>query len=329
MTKIKIRGIYATALTKLFMDQELDVVQPSTAISKRFDMDLKPARGEILIKDREDKQGISVTGTAEASEPVIKILRGLPDITIREKNPLEWLAKGKDQKRIQIFPGFTSYDVEFPALSKLQLDKIRDRIMPTVTGHHRFKIFASKLVEDAECELQISPVRREEIELRLWRFLCTQLRNNAIVGIEHSRPNGKVLQLREGSIIDFIPETRALRLARRFKGGGSYDGLSAAREEGDYGISTFIEGGWSVHHAYYSKSNELKGEYYNINTPVEFYPDRIRYVDLEVDVVADKGEVSVVDCEKLEEAVEQGYISKSLSEKAMEIAGEIIEKIKN
>ena len=69
-----------------------------------------------------------------------------------------------------------------------------------------------------------------------------------------------------------------------FKGRGSYDGLGNDKDIGDYAISTVLEGVWRYHHDYYRLSVELIGRYVNINAPVEFYPDRIRYIDLEVDV---------------------------------------------
>lgn len=325
MTKIKLRGIYATALTRLFLDRGLNVVQPSIAISKRFNLEFKPIPGEVLIKDKEDKQGIVIIGKADGIEPVIEILRGLPDSAIREKDTLEWLSR--DQKWVQIFPGYICCEVEFPALSKIELDKVRDRVTPTVSGHHRFRIFASRLVDEAEHELRLYPERRGEIELKLWKYLYDQLEKNVTLNVEHAKLNGKVLQLREGTVIGFSPEGKVLRILRRMKGGGSYDGLSAAKAEGDFAISTFIEGSWYVHHAYYSSSKELKGEYYNINTPVEYYPDRIRYLDLEVDVIVDKGEVRIIDKNKLEEAVEQGIINLNLAEKALEVAREIGRRI--
>ncbi|MEM2924970.1 MAG: DUF402 domain-containing protein [Methanocellales archaeon] len=320
MTKIKLRGIYATALTKLFLDQGLNVVQPSAAISKRFNLEFKPFLGEVLVKDREDKQGIVIIGKTEGVEPVVQILRSLPDCVIREKDPLEWLS---DKKWVQIFPGYICCEVEFPTLSKSMLDKVRDRVTPTVSGHHRFRIFASKIVDEAEHELRFHPEKRGEIELKLWRYLYDQVGKNVTLGIEHAKLNGKVLQLREGMVIDFSPEAKVLRILRKMKGSGTYDGLNIPRQEGDYAISTFIEGSWYVHHAYYSSSNELKGEYYNINTPVEFYPDKIRYMDLEVDVIIMQGEVKIIDEDKLYKAVEQKHINSSLAEKALEVAREI------
>ena len=66
LPRIKIRGIYSTALTKLALDSGLQVVDPSEKIRERFHMEF-PGHGqyEVLIQDREDRQGIEVKGEAD------------------------------------------------------------------------------------------------------------------------------------------------------------------------------------------------------------------------------------------------------------------------
>jgi len=72
---------------------------------------------------------------------------------------------------------------------------------------------------------------------------------------------------------------------------------------------------------YFRADGRTIGELYNIQTPVEFRPGLVRYIDLEVDVVrrAD-GRVEVVDEDDLEHAVEIGGISPTLAETALTIA---------
>ncbi len=123
-------------------------------------------------------------------------------------------------------------------------------------------------------------------------------------------------------------EDNMLTLKRLIKRGGVYDGINERKEEGDYVITEAKEESWILKHSYFSKSGELKGELYNINTPIEFYPDKIRYIDLEVDV-ANKSFAKIIDVEKLEKALEEGFISKKLAEKALKIAEELIYKLKS
>jgi predicted RNA-binding protein associated with RNAse of E/G family len=56
-------------------------------------------------------------------------------------------------------------------------------------------------------------------------------------------------------------------------------------------------------------------EHTYLNTPAEVYPKAIRYVDLEVDVcIKPDGTVKILDMEKLEKALEKGFISRKLFE---------------
>jgi predicted RNA-binding protein associated with RNAse of E/G family len=69
----------------------------------------------------------------------------------------------------------------------------------------------------------------------------------------------------------------------------------------------------------YFKDEKWKGTYINLNTPVEVYPKTIHYIDLEVDVcIKPDGTVKVLDIEKLEKALEKGFISKTLFEMVKE-----------
>ena len=53
LPRIKIRGIYSTALTKLALDYGFQVVEPSEKIRERFHMELPDdGKYEILINDR-------------------------------------------------------------------------------------------------------------------------------------------------------------------------------------------------------------------------------------------------------------------------------------
>jgi predicted RNA-binding protein associated with RNAse of E/G family len=105
-----------------------------------------------------------------------------------------------------------------------------------------------------------------------------------------------------------------------------YDGLNLPIEEGDYGITETTENSWLVKHTYYSKAGSIKGTYWNINTPVEFYPDHIRYLDLHIDVVQRSGSSPrLIDQEKLEVAVVKGFISRKLAQRAYEVADSVLQ----
>jgi predicted RNA-binding protein associated with RNAse of E/G family len=73
---------------------------------------------------------------------------------------------------------------------------------------------------------------------------------------------------------------------------------------------------------YRDAEGERKGTYVNVCTPVECFPDVVRYVDLHVDVVKHPdGRVERVDDDELDAAETAGELPSELAEKARSVAG--------
>ena len=61
---------------------------------------------------------------------------------------------------------------------------------------------------------------------------------------------------------------------------------------------------------------------------MEFYPDKVRYIDLEVDIVKwPDGKKEIIDREKLREHYEDGIISEKLYKATLRITQEVFERI--
>lgn len=313
---VTIRGIYSTALTKLFTDSKFCIVQPSANICRRFNLqNPRYYPVGVKIKDKEDKQGVIIQGDAEQSELIIKAMKNyLPDMIMR-KTSLE------QENEVQISSVAGSWEVEFPYGSKSSLDQLRASITPTVRNHHRFRIFASQYLDLMERELTKFPHRQQKIEKMLHqKLLFDYFQKGSLLEIEHVRPNFEVISLSRGEITEFNPEKTGVKLKRKFKE-GRYDGLDVPIEAGDYAITEAKEGDWILKHAYYSSQDSLKGIFLNINTPIEFYPDRIRYIDLHVDVIKWPDQtIKIVDKDKLTLSVQSGWVDQRLADKATQIA---------
>ncbi|HDI01570.1 MAG TPA: DUF402 domain-containing protein [Candidatus Bathyarchaeota archaeon] len=92
MTKVRIRGIYATALTKLLLDKGFIIVQPSLVIAERFMMAPIEEEPDVVISDRQDKHGIMIVGAHDHVDEVLRAIRGeLYDAIVR-KAPFEMWA---------------------------------------------------------------------------------------------------------------------------------------------------------------------------------------------------------------------------------------------
>ncbi|MEM1657803.1 MAG: ribonuclease E/G [Candidatus Jordarchaeales archaeon] len=219
---------------------------------------------------------------------------------------------------------------EFPASAKKQLDEIRGSVTPTIDGHHFYKSLGSDvalLVDFAENLISKHPELRSEIKETLQKMtISDSLKNGSKVRFEHIKLDGKVLFL-HGKILQ-NKDDQEIVVKRSFTEGGYYDGLNVPKEEGDYGITRVRVGEWFFRTEYYSKNGEFKGAFHNINTPIEIYPGKIRYVDLEIDVVQlPDGTLRIIDKNALEEAFIKGYITEKLKQKAEQIAEYIVENV--
>lgn len=313
---LKIRGIYATALTRFFLDRGLTIVSPSEVIQRRFGNSrrIDPDRPmDVSIDDLYNAQGILLEGHPEPLDAVIELVRvAFKDAILRKR---------------AIDVHHALIEVEFPYLAKSQLDALRARVVPTIFNHHRLRIIASEDVDLIEKkELAHHPEKREQVSQNMEkRLIWDGYRVGKELGIDHVKLNGRLISLSEGEILEIDPEEKRLSLKRwKFKGRGRYDGLNIPKEAGDYAITQVKEGDWFYVHNYFRRDGQPIGTYYNINTLIEYYPDRIRYVDLEIDVVRwPDGKTQIIDQESLERHLEGGYLSEALKERAEKTANQV------
>ena len=66
MHSVRVRGIYATAVTQLLSENGLEVVQASEPIRERFDDEFEVAPADASIETTRDRQGVSISGPSEA-----------------------------------------------------------------------------------------------------------------------------------------------------------------------------------------------------------------------------------------------------------------------
>ncbi len=312
---LKIRGIYATALTRFFMDKGLSIVFSSKVIAQRFgdyrkfESD-KPV--DVEISDTEDGQGILLKGQGDQVNHVVEVIREAFFDSVCRK------TRGHP---------FDAMEVQFPYLAKAGLDELRNRVVPTVFNHHRLRLIDSEYLDLMETkDLLNHPEKRQTISRNLEnRLIWETYKKGKEIAIDHVKLNGRVISLSEGQIVEANPKNREMILKRpMFKGKYKYDGLNIEKKEGDYAITRIKEKQWFYKHSYFRRDAHLIGEYYNINTFIEFYPDKIRYVDLEIDVVRwPDGKAGIIDEELLNRCFKSGFLSEELKEKAIQTAHEL------
>ncbi len=316
LPRIRIRGIYSTALTKLALDSGFRIVDPSVKIAERFKIKFPGGEGhEIDIRDREDLQGILVNGEADHLCTLLAMMQEeLLDAILVSFLPTD------DSEPVVIA------DIELPGGAKEKLDRIRSSVVPTLKHHHRLKIINPELLEAAETEFAVHPQSGPDLEKKLLKkAIMDPLVKEGLVRLEHIRPSGKPMRPREGTI-QTVSEDKII--FKRSFSKGRYDGLDLPIRKGDYGVTEIREGDWYVKHTYFSKEHLRIGEYFNINTPLELYPYGARYVDLEVDVIRRAGEHAfAIDREKLEVLTQKGCIGKDLQNRALLVTEQMLRSL--
>ncbi|MFB6220208.1 MAG: DUF402 domain-containing protein [Halolamina sp.] len=208
--------------------------------------------------------------------------------------------------------------------SRFALDEVRREVTATMPGHHRVKAStdaASAGVDFAEA------LCGDRLADQAFPFgVVTQQfgpREGDRIRIDHGKPAGERIVLGRGDVVEYDTDG-TVAVERQMTAGGSYDALGIPREKGDTALTKFREGRWWYPTVYRDAAGEHKGTYVNICTPVEVFPDAVRYVDLEVDVIHyPDGRVERVDDDELAAAVENGLVSGSLAEKARQVAASI------
>jgi hypothetical protein len=212
--------------------------------------------------------------------------------------------------------------VWFGREGRFALDDHRRHVTATMPGHHRVKAatntasaavdFAEAICGESGGEFPFDVVTRQFGPVE-----------GDTVAIGHGKPDGRLITLGRGEVTTHDPDG-SITVEREMHPGGTYDALGVERRAGDVAVTKFVEGRWWYATVYRGDDGTRRGTYVNVCTPVEIFPEQVRYVDLHVDVVkGPDGEVQRVDDDELDDAVDAGYLSEPLAEKARDVASKV------
>jgi Protein of unknown function (DUF402) len=323
---VRLRGIYTTALTALLLEQGYTIVDASPAIQERFGIPHRGAPEEVNIFDRRNRQGVVVEGEHSSVRAVVRSLqKALPQALFSPASREAWgTGEGEDSHADLPRALPVRRLAEFPATVKAQLDRRRSPWVPTIPGHHALKTIDPAAVDEAEAELMQDPRQGEILARKLRQDLVYRhFQSGAEILVRHIKARQSPIVLR-GHIKSC--QSGLLVLVRHFQGGGVYDGLGLPIETGDWGTIILREGEWVTVRQYFRRQGTLVGELYNIGTPVEFYPDHLRYVDLELDVVRlPDGTSRLEDVGVLVDKLARGLLPPALGEEAIHVAVRLLQ----
>ncbi len=232
--------------------------------------------------------------------------------------------------------------VWFGREARFELDDRRRTVTDTMAGHHRVKAGddgASDAVDFLEAVCGSVGVRSEreraddegtdpasatDVD---FPFDAVTRQFGPLEGdsvrIAHGKPAGHVVDLGEATVTERDPDGQVV-LRREMSSTGTYDALGTPRAPGDVATTRIREGRWWYPTAYRTADGEPRGTYVNVCTPVEVFPDAVRYVDLHVDVVRlPDGTVRRVDGDELAAAVEAGRLDETLAARARSVADRV------
>jgi Ribonuclease G/E len=211
--------------------------------------------------------------------------------------------------------------VWFGRESRFALDERRRAVTETMPGHHRIKVAdsaASAAVDFVEAVCGDGDSEQDFPFDAVTRQFGPQEGDRIAIG--HGKPDGRCIVLGRGEVTDRDGDG-SLTLEREISPGGTYDALGTDRRAGDVATTSFEEGRWWYPTVYRGDDGTRRGTYVNVCTPVEVFPDSVRYVDLHVDVVKHPdGTVERVDDDELDAAVADGQVPEALAEKARAVA---------
>ncbi len=223
-----------------------------------------------------------------------------------------------------VYQGERLFVLRLSGEDKMEMDKIRDQVLPTAPLHHILKSFSEpwSTLADYGDTIKANGVEGERILRCSLNFIRDKVRECKRFTIKHYKIEGKTIEI-SGSVQGMIEDY--LIMKRISKEYGIYDGLNVRKEPGDLMITLVRPLDWKIIHAYFNGNGVLKGIYVNVNTPVEAVSCEAKYVDLEVDVIFGTEE-KVIDKEDLEKWKDEGIVKEELFKKAIEVAEETLKK---
>jgi len=300
---IRVRGIYATSVTRILLDLGYPIAEPSSVIASRLRLHASSQPARVSIDDRIDRQGIRLRGGADdivqVSEALVRAIPG----TVWVSGPL-------------------AMTVVFCRSAKSFLDEQRRRVIPTLADHHLLKANDVPGVDSAEARLGFDLAEATTVGHQLWQSaLFDRLVPGARIKIVHAKPWKRDV-IAPSTVESFVDGLLTVR--RDFRGGGTYDSLGEPKCDGDWGRIEILSGASILRRTYYRATGELIGELFNIQSPTEIGPSQVWYIDLEVDVVRTaSGRVALVDLEELRDLAQSNAIARSITDRARSLADEL------
>ena len=213
--------------------------------------------------------------------------------------------------------------VWFGRESRETLDAHRRAVTTTMPGHHRIKAGSRRASAGVDFAESVATFDDDRFPFAAVTDQFGPSEGDT-VRLVHGKPDGRAFSLGRATVTHVTSDGN-VTVEREMQSAGTYDGLGTDRERGDTAVTKLREDRWWYPTSYEGSDGTSKGTYVNVCTPVEVFPDAVRYVDLHVDVVKrPDGTVERVDDDELDRAEQRGELSAALADRARAVATAVV-----
>ncbi|HEC96178.1 MAG TPA: hypothetical protein ENI59_00695, partial [Euryarchaeota archaeon] len=212
----------------------------------------------LSLMDRSNLE-IFVKNSAENAE----VTEVLEDVQECVNKAIRILSCAEKTETGLVGEGEYYYQIIFSLLDLLKLDEIRNSVVKTLKYHHLLKNIGKNasyivdVLESGDAPENVGEYVYKGILKVNWE------KSGGPSLILHRKLTGEVYTMRG---FPRKVEDELIVIERFIKTQGTYDGLNAPKEPGDYVLTHIYLNKWWLRHEYYSSDGKLKGIYYNINT---------------------------------------------------------------
>jgi len=217
--------------------------------------------------------------------------------------------------------------VFLPGHAKAVCDTLRATLLPTLPAHHKYK--AQGDVYSATIDALEKELPPEELQART-RTLSVLASVNAMQAPIHNQIRLLVRDLERGvqdhgttQLVAFDLHAGWVELRQALPHKDAYPpDFPIDKQPGDYTLTRFQEGSWSYTMRFYSRTNDWKGDYACLTTPIAIFADQLHVVNVHVAVWrTPQYAPALIGMETLQRLQQQGVVTAALTAK-MQTEGE-------
>jgi len=234
--------------------------------------------------------------------------------------------KFEKEDKIQILSkGLITCYVRFDKEAKKIMDNYRREVKPTIENHHSLKTDRFADIVDFSENLIREKVSEKKINDSINEFIKTRSAKEGDVFLIAEHQLDGTTRFLKGKITEKTDNKIVIK--RFLKSGSVMPLLNLNTERGDYVLTTAEEDREYLKNELFSNNDELRAEYYTMNTPVEIQSRKAITNSVKLAATKVGEETGLVNEDELNNAFKKGLINKELKESAEKTAKKLLKEL--